>query len=260
MTARIFLSIPVLSFIYIVSASAQKLPNKQETGVYAPAGVKIDGNAAEWGNTFQAYNKATEISYTLANDKDNLYLICRATEVDVIQKILVGGITLTVSSDDNKTIAPVAITYPIVPFTHVQINYDMRPKAPLSDSVVSVVNKKISGHLKEIRVSGIKDITDGSVPVYNDLGITTAHHVTNNKEYTSELALPLNFIRPLLSKQGTFNYRLQVNGLDPKTTVIVGGGAIGGFIPSDEALPHGANYDMSPTYFSASYTLVEKPK
>ncbi len=103
-------SIIVLTFNFTIICfviSAQKLPNKQESSIYAPAMVTIGGNASEWGNTLQAYNRATEISYTLANDADNLYLICRATEPEVIQKMMLSGITLTISrADKNASFAP----------------------------------------------------------------------------------------------------------------------------------------------------------
>jgi len=55
--------------------------------------VRIDGKITEWGN-FQAYNPATEISYTMANDNDKLYLVCSATQPEVIQKIIEGGINI----------------------------------------------------------------------------------------------------------------------------------------------------------------------
>jgi hypothetical protein len=150
------------------SVCAQKLPNKQEASFFAPAGIKTDGRAAEWNNTFQAYNRATEISYTLANDADNLYLVCQATEVEVIQKMLVGGITLTVSATDkNSTLTPVKVTYPIIPWTSVQIDYAMKTSGALEDDVVAMINKRINGQLKLIKVNGIKEFAGGTVPVYN---------------------------------------------------------------------------------------------
>ena len=51
---------------------AQKLPNKQEISFQAPTNIKIDGKASEWNNQFLAYNNATDIYYTIANDDKNL--------------------------------------------------------------------------------------------------------------------------------------------------------------------------------------------
>ena len=237
---------------------AQKLPNKQEVSVYAPAGIKTDGKATEWNDTFQAYNRATEVSYTLANDADNLYLVCQATEADVIQKIVLGGITLTVSAiDKNSTISPVTVTYPIVPWTSVQINYDLKPPAPLKDDAVSIINKKINGQLKQIKVGGVKEFAEGTVPVYNDVGIITAQNVTKEKVYTSELTFPLKYIRQLINNNGTFNYGITVNGMDHSVKVV--GGTNGFGAPTEQVVPRGMEYDMTPTYFNATYTLALKP-
>ena len=256
MRRRILLISLLLS--YVVPVIAQKLPVKQETSVYAPANLKTDGKITEWGN-LQAYNPATEISYTMANDNANLYFICRATEIKVIEKILVGGITLSISPIDKKSVVtPVAITYPIVPWLNVQISYDIREPAPLDKSTISLVNNKISGHLKEIKITGAKEFPDGSIPVYNDNGIAGAQYVGSDKVYTYELAFPLSLIRSLINDKDTFNYKVQVNGMD-KNVIVKGGTNInGGSAPSDQAVPHGALYNMSPTYFNSTYTLARK--
>ena len=236
---------------------AQKLPNKQEASIFAPAAIKTDGKANEWNDTFQAYNRATELSYTMANDADNLYLVCQATEAEVIQKIVLGGVTLTVSATDkNSNIAPATVTYPIVPWTSVQINYDLKPPAPLKDDEVSIINKKISGQLKQIKVGGIKEFADRTVPVYNDAGIIMAQNVTKEKVYTLELAFPLKYIRQLINDKGTFNYGITVNGMDPSVKVVGGGSLFGA--ATEQVVPRGEQYDMTPTYFTATYTLATK--
>lgn len=256
-TKIIVVSLPLVLNISIVSL-AQKLPVKQEASVIAPVGVKVDGKTTEWGN-FQAYNPATEISYTMANDNDKLYFACSATEAEVIQKIVTGGITLSISPVDKKSvIEPVAITYPIVPWLNAQIDYLIKPHAPLNESTVKLVNDKISGHLKEIKISGVKEFPDSSISVYNDKGIIGGHYISSNKAYTYELAFPLSLISQIVNNQDTFNYKVQVNGMDMKTTIVVGGTSGNGSTPSDQALPHGALFDMSPTYFNSTYTLAKK--
>ena len=54
----------ILTILFIglsFAAHAQKLPKVQSIGLRVPAGIKIDGNIGEWGNKFEAYNKATQI-------------------------------------------------------------------------------------------------------------------------------------------------------------------------------------------------------
>ena len=64
------LQLLLLLVLAFINANGQKLPNKQETGVRIPSGVKIDGKATEWGNKFQAYNKTNDFFYTIANSND----------------------------------------------------------------------------------------------------------------------------------------------------------------------------------------------
>lgn len=250
---HLLLTLAVIS----TTAFAQKLPVKQESSVYAPSTIKLDGKITEWGN-LQAYNPATEIFYTMANDGDKLYLICSSTVKEAIQKIQQGGITLTISSTDkNSAIEPLAVTYPIVPWVNAQVDYLLKSPGPLSESDLKVANDRISGHLKEIKVSGFKDISGGSIPIYNEQGIVGGHYISSNKVYTYELSLPLSLIRPLINNNGTFNYKVQVNGMG-NDVITIGGASLGSSAPSDNPAQPGPSYYSAPTYFNASYTLSKK--
>src|ERR1700679_721966 len=85
-----------------IIACAQNLPNVQKVSLRVPGNVKIDGKPTEWDNTFRAYNYNTNIFYTMANDDDNLYLVVKATDADIINKIVGGGTVLTISKTGNK--------------------------------------------------------------------------------------------------------------------------------------------------------------
>lgn len=252
----------LLSLILVLSISiasfAQKLPVKQKASVFAPVAIRIDGKTTEW-RSLQAYNPATEISYTMFNDNEKLYLTCQATEIDVIQKVIVGGITLTISHIDQKACtAPVSITYPIVPFNYAQVDYALRTPAPLDQSTVSLVNSRITDHLTVIKISGLKEFPDSSISIHNDRGIIGAHFIGSSKVYSYELAFPLTLIRHLINSQNAFNYKVQVTGFDMKKTVMVGGPKGRIIDPSDKAVPHDDLFLMSPTFFKSTYTLAKK--
>src|SRR5471030_410005 len=99
-----------------VDGYAQKLPNKQEASIWAPGNIKIDGKADEWENKYQAFNKSAEIFYTIANDEGNLYLIVHAVKSSIIEKIMEGGISLTVkgstSRNENRN---ATVLFPLIP-------------------------------------------------------------------------------------------------------------------------------------------------
>src|SRR5476651_1199450 len=110
---------PVLSVLCLflftcIQVDAQKLPNVQQTSLRAPANIKIDGKTTEWDNQFQAYNRATDVFYTLSNDDSNLYLIIQATDEDIIRKIINGHVSFTISKSGKKSDQDAAvITYPV---------------------------------------------------------------------------------------------------------------------------------------------------
>lgn len=204
----------LLSTISIM-ANAQKLPNTQQTSVLTPANIKIDGKATEWGDKFQAYNKATGIYYTLCNDDANLYLTIQATIPDVIKKILNGGITLTISKAGKKDDkgAP-SITYPVsAAGNKVSINLRNKPTGNGADSLMNIKNKEMSTKYKTIRTSGIKEL-DTIISVYNTENMKVAERFDNNLYYTYELAVPLKYLEIMKDNPVKFAYHIKINEVE----------------------------------------------
>ena len=167
--------------VITLAANAQKLPNVQKTSMYESADIKTNDKAAEWNNQFQAYNKATNIYYTLANDDKNLYLIVQATDPGIINKILRGGVTFSINEAGKKNFKDaVSITYPILKKNNrLFLNFSAKPEKVVAgvaseftqiDSFVSLNNKRLAERSKLIRVTGIKGV-DTLISVYNQDGI-----------------------------------------------------------------------------------------
>lgn len=96
-------------------AQDTKLKNEQpETGIWAE-GVKVDGSLKEWNDSFQAYNKATKLFYTISNDDKSLYLVVKSTDLQTSNKIAAGGITLAINTEGKKKDKDVySVTFPVV--------------------------------------------------------------------------------------------------------------------------------------------------
>lgn len=225
--------LPAAFLMFCLSAEAQKLPNVQTVNVWAPVDVKTDGIPTEWGNTFEAYNKNTSVFYTMANDNDQLYLTIQATDANTVAKILNGGITLTIKNVANAA-SPLSITYPLISAKDGRSFILMKIKGDhdIADSDLNAANKQLTIGCKEIKVTGIKEIADTMLSVYNTQGIKAAGLFDHQKAYTYELAISLNYLEPFVNDLDTFNYSVMLNGLN-----------------TDGA---------SPTYFSGRYTLVKK--
>ena len=248
-----------LLLIWTCMVHAQKLPGVQTTSVSAPKDIKIDGKPVEWPK-FEAYNNAIECYYTISNDAKNLYLAVQATHYGIIAKIAAGGITFTMGSTDKKsTVAPVTITYPLIsPLYSQGVSYTLRTNKTLSDSLLSALNAQLSGHVKEIPLTGVKAVSDSVVSIYNTLGIKAYGLLDHQKTYTCEMAIPLQYIEQVCDATGSFRYQIQLNGLGnggKNGIIIVGGQSLD---PSEAPVSHdSANFLTSPTYLQGNYKLVK---
>ncbi|RYZ98371.1 MAG: hypothetical protein EOP47_19490 [Sphingobacteriaceae bacterium] len=263
-----------------LSANAQKLPNVQATGIYAPANVKVDGKATEWGNQLQAYNKNTSLFYTLANNNDNIYLTIQANDKVALQKAIGGGITFTITSKEKGAKAVSVSTPYLLGSNRSKITQKINIQDTLIEADLPVLNNVISANFKEISIKGIAAIPDSTISIYNEHGIKISGLIDINKAYTCELAIPLKYIKQLTGTAGTFNYNLKLNGIKSEAVVIKDGsnnmsttaiaGALrqmGGMTVGDGVTVVGTARSvygaspmelMNPTDFSGTYTLVKK--
>jgi len=199
-------------------ATAQKLPNVQEGSLRAPATIKVDGKPTEWNNQFQANNKATEIFYTLSNDNDKLYLAVQATDLDIIEKIIEGGLTLTINGTGKmKDQEGVAITYPVLdkysfPETGPAIDID-KPASWAADSFMVRLNKAFIARAKDVRVTGVKEIPNHLLSIYNPEGIKVAALFDNKTVLTYELAVPLKYLGLSVNEPKSLVYNIKLNGM-----------------------------------------------
>jgi len=250
----------VLSILALVNV-AHSQPKIQQTSIWAPADIKIDGNATEWNNQFQAYNKATNIYYTIANDDKNLYLAIQATDQNIIYKIINGGITLTLNNTGKKEAAnEVKVTYPLFGTKNIPlINLKDKPvpvknssanMAARIDSFKNVLNAQLEKNSKEIKVSGISAVTDPSISVYNEYGIRTRERFDSQIAYTYEIAFPIKYLRSAGIDLIHIHYNIKINGrlsalpMNKQPLLIVAS-------PQDK----GALYD---TDFGGQYDLAKK--
>ena len=266
------ITLSILLATYL-SAQAQKLPGVQLNSLSAPAGIKIDGRATEWGNRFQAYNKATDIYYTMANDSANLYLAIQAKDPVIIHKILGGSIALTLHRSVKKNAEPVAVIFPLLPVDiSERLAACLQQRIALasaktgnvvyaSDSLLLLINTAMINNLKQIKVKGISSLTDTMLSVYNDAGIKVQALFDTNNALTCELAVPVKYLKLSGALPARFSYQIKLNEMYANHT----GMAVG---LDGKALPTGSftivytgpqterQTLMSTTDFEGEYTLA----
>jgi hypothetical protein len=243
----------LLAGIFFANAQAQKLPNVQEVSLQAPANIKIDGKAQEWGD-FKAYNKATSIAYTLADDADNLYLAIRSKDVTATAKIMAGGVTFSINTAGKKVADGPALTYPVTNSGYqlgaggsVHSNF----KLMLDSADIAAAIKQ----LKVLKVLNFTGVQDTVLSIYNEQAIQTTM-LYQNGALICEIAIPKKHIG-LAGFLKPFAYQVKLNGVpNPQ---------IPGAVPpppltlnSSRPATHPLNIQVaisSPTYFWGEYTL-----
>jgi hypothetical protein len=263
------LLLPALFFSVI--ANAQKLPKIQTASVAAPANAKIDGKTTEIGDKFQAFNRTTEVYYTISNSATKLYLTIQSNERRIIKKIMQNGITLTIFADPaNKN--GLAVTFPAYPKNQRPIYVNLRDpyvtvkdtnrNNAMADSVMTGYNAAVNDRFKTIGVIGDASIPDSTLSVFNTEGFKAAARFDNKLVYTQEVAIPLSYIKFAADKPGTFKYTLQVNGVPGEVRVVDNGRRMvytaGDGSEVNIGYPGPDNLGFAnPTYFSGVYTLAK---
>lgn len=201
------------------SAFAQKIENVQKENAWV-SDLKVDGSPNDWQLPLKAHNKNTGISYTMANDDKNLYLMIQSDQTEKNSKILLGGISLYVNNEGKKnTDEAASITFPVtntnfndarkmVGFVRHQRSQD-KP-----DSVEMAQGNAALSAYKEIGVTGIPAIKDSTLSIYNLHGIKAAASFNNKGDYYYELAVPLDLLGLSATNNGEFAYDIQLNGVN----------------------------------------------
>lgn len=223
--------------------------------------LKVDGKTNDWHPPLMAQNRNTGLSYTLANDNRNLYLMIQAGDRKSNAKIMLGGISFTVNTGNEKKMdGAYNITFPLINSIGVDLRWATRltreeraMTAEQRDSMEMADGNAQLDTLKEISVNGFKSITDSVVSIYNTYGLKAAARFDEKGRYSYELAVPLKLLGLLPGNQQEFAYNIMVNGAQAPDHRGFGGGRRRNFGRN--------NLDMldllSPTDFWGEYTLAK---
>jgi hypothetical protein len=257
---KIALSTICLIATSLTVAEAQKLSDVQDVSVWA-SGVKVDGKHNEWENNFKATNKSTNLTYTLANDAKNLYLAIQSKDLTNNNKIMLGGITLTVNPSGKKSDKEgFKVIYPVINRQRGPgggANRSVTISSPSSGSGTTTVVRGMPGgaggfgrfqdmspaqrdslqraiartqlaSAKEIKVFGFKDIPDSLISIYNEYSIKTLASISDESVFMYELSIPLELLEMSADNPKEFSYNIKLNGLQINFGGFSGGGRPGG--------------------------------
>ncbi|MES2428064.1 MAG: hypothetical protein V4560_13880 [Bacteroidota bacterium] len=264
------------SMVFCISQlfAQDKLKSIQANSVLAVTNAKVDGNLSEWGGTFQAYNKAVKLYYTLANDDKYLYLVAKSTDLTNNAKIAAGGITLNINTAGKKSDKDAfSVTYPVVNRAAGRGQRGRggfgggRNNTNLSDSALKAAteeaHKQFIEAAKEIKVLGFKEITDTLISIYNEYSIKSMVGYDEQGALTCEIAIPLKAMGLSADVPKEFAYQITLLGLPLPANGGFGGGGRGGRGGGGRGGRSGGNnidYQdlLTPTDFWGKYILAKK--
>lgn len=252
----------------------QKMPDVQQNSISAPLNIKADGKNLEWNDTFQASNKRTDLQYTLANDQENLYLAIKSVNPANNNKIMAGGIELSINTDGKKREKEgFKIIYPLIKRSTSRqstsrssgrtLGTQQRTEqtAKQRDSMMLVMRKAQLAQVKEIKIHGFS-IPDTLVSIYNEYRLKAFSSFDEKGAFFYELAIPLKLLGLSPQTSAEFAYNIKVRGL--QMDFARGGGGGGDRQPSRSpsgSFGGGGSIDMqslmSATDFWGSYKLAK---
>ena len=195
-----------------------------------PANIKIDGKADEWDDKFEAYNAATNLYYTVANDDKRLYFVFLRDNKSngsssvqgnlsvrsgaLINYLINGGIRINIQKSvvkNDKGASGVIFPY-FKAGAGLRFNFkDVDIIDKQADSVMRASNKKLNAGAKWIYTTGIPGV-DTELPVFNENGIEAANAFDIKKNYVCELAIDLNHLGLSVNDASKFSYHIILNG------------------------------------------------
>jgi len=205
--------------LLFANAYAQKQPAVQQTGLRAPADVKIDGKTTEWGD-LNTYNTATELHYLIANNDKKLFFAMQTTDPDVINRIASGGISVIFKKKNSSSNDAVSIQYPVLKnrsnlFFRIRTPKNSIPdnSRKAADSTMRVNNQTLDNLAKWIKVAGVQGLD--TLSIYNENGIEANIRFDAKKVLTVEMSLPLELVKTHINQSSGLTYQLRVNGATP---------------------------------------------
>lgn len=194
------------------SQAQTKTPNTLQP---PPADIKIDGDLKDWGDSLRYFNADKKIYYTLANDKNNLYMVVRVNDRTEQIRIIRAGLTLSINTKGKKK-EESSITFPVGNPDEPQpalsgdknTNPDLLDQQDRDEMMKARLTK-----LRNIKVTGFPDIESDIMTTSNTYGIKVALNIDANDNLVYEAAIPLKFFHAEAPDKTEWAFNIKINGV-----------------------------------------------
>jgi YD repeat-containing protein len=169
--------------------------------------IVVDGNAQEWGDSLSYYNPEKKVHYTIANDKDNLYLVVKTKDPMQQDNILNAGITFSIDTKGRKKSA-YSTTFPEAGGSTGGVGKSIEEKTLLARFT----------KVKKIGVNGFKDVSEDEIATTNDYGIHIAMDYDQQGNLIYEEAIPLALFHAGDLAKNEWSFNIKINGMEAGDT------------------------------------------
>ena len=224
------------AFALPLAALAQN-KNDKPTLQPAPATVLVDGKLTEWGDSLRYINEEKKIPYTIANDKDNIYVALRISDHSEQRRALMAGITFSIDPKGKKK-ESFSVTFPYTDpdampdFRAMQAQQpgdDGQQPQPGTDGDRQERLEAGLTRLKQIKATGFADVLNEVMTTANLYGIKTALGFDSEGYLVYEAAVPIAMLHADASGKNEWAFNIKINGLTfPKKGDMHAGGDMGG--------------------------------
>jgi hypothetical protein len=174
-----------------------------------PTNIVIDGNLKEWGDSLRYYNQDKQLNYALANDQDNLYMAIRISDRSEQVRVLRAGLTLGIDTRGKKK-ETFTMTFPVGDQS-IQGMADNAEDLQGGNNDVKqedrddLMKAKLT-KLREIKVTGFKDVESETMTTSNTYGFKVAIDYDKDGNLVYEAAIPLKFFHADDKKRMGFQF------------------------------------------------------
>jgi uncharacterized membrane protein YgcG len=201
-----------LTIANLCSAQTKQAPTLQPP----PANIRIDGDIKEWGDSLRYYNAEKMINFSVANNKDTLYLAIRVNDRSEQARILRAGITFSIDPKGKKK-ETFSLIFPLnldggTPLSAIRKDDNGDITQQDRDELI----RERLTTLRGIRVVGFKDIEGDMITTSNTYGIQMAINYDEKDYLVCEAAIPLKFFHADDPAKNEWAFNFRINGIQRK--------------------------------------------
>lgn len=208
----------ILCITMILSAAFSRSFAQTRPGANAlqppPAGITVDGDLKDWGDSLRYFDAEKKLYYSLANSKDTLYMAIRIINRSEQTRILHAGLTLSIDPKGHKKEA-FTVTFPLS-ITNERTWQALQMQEDTSKLTEDARDEEVKAKLtklSQIRVTGFKDVESDMITTANTYGFKNAIDFDKDGNLVYEMAIPLALFHADETAKTEWAFNFKINGI-----------------------------------------------